>query len=123
MATELKRSKLIKLTAFHWGGMLLGAGILLALDQMGVLPRIGKEDEGAWALLWAGVFLLAMFLFAQFSTIFEKPSASDYAIASVMTALAIHQFVDNQYEGPVVLIIVGMGFILYALLKGRAKEA
>ena len=103
--------------AAMWAIILIWAGIVLLLGNMGVFD--GLEQIEAWSIgfLGAGVIVLLTAGFRLVVPAYRRPVGGNLIFAAILFGIGLGNIVGWIVIGPLVLIFIGLGILVTGLLR------
>jgi hypothetical protein len=117
------KEQLEYINAIYFGGVMVWAGIVFAVDSLGYLPKIGDSDAWSWIFIGAGLFSLIGNLIRQTSSSILNPSAFDYIFGAVLLAIGIGGFTSLYIALSLVLMLVGGAILFSAIFRPKKTKA
>jgi len=109
------------LNAGTWAVIIIWAGLVLLMDNLGLLARF--EIREAWGLIFlgAGVILLLEILVRLALPDYRRPLTGNiiFAIAALGGGLSILDLFDWQIIWAVALIAIGLGVLVQGIVRRR----
>lgn len=117
MTTKQKyseRKERLRLEGLWWAVVLIWAGIVFAVDSMGLVPQIGNASAWSWIFLGAGMVGVLGSSFRLISTDIPNPTTWDWVWGGICLTIGLGGFVTLNIFWPLILILVGT----FALVSG-----
>jgi CDP-diglyceride synthetase len=111
------------LGAVIWAAILIWAGLVLVAQNMGLLRGL-EGGARAWAiiLIGAGVIVLLEAVVRLSVPAYRRPIGGTLILGFILLAVGLENWLAWSMAWPVILIIIGVGLLLRALLPRRPKE-
>ena len=114
-----QKEKSRRLDAFYWAGALIWVGLVFWADSQGVLPQIGDSSAWTWIFLGGGVAGLLLNFYSYSSPTYANPTKGDYIWSGLLLLLGLGGLITFNIPWPLILILVGVVFLVKALLHHR----
>lgn len=93
----------------YWASVLIWAGVVVAADQLGVLPQMGRTNAWSWIFLGTGVLALVGSLLRSAAP--DRPdgiaSLWNYVWAAIMPILGLSPLAPVRIGFPLILLLIG----------------
>ena len=110
------------LGAAMWAVILIWAGLVLLVENMGLLAnlRIGDSRVEAWSiiLIGAGVILLLEIVIRLAMPTYRQPVGGTLVLAAVLVGMGLGNLFGWAVAWPLVLIVIGVALLLRGLIRG-----
>ncbi|KAB1187983.1 MULTISPECIES: hypothetical protein [Haloferax] len=109
--------------AFFWGGVVVIAGVLLAVDSLGALPQIAQGDIWSWLFVGVGAYALLLGAVRLSSPNYPNPTTDDYFWTAIFLLIGLGGFAGFTLTWPLVVVLFGLSILTKAFLSGRSAQA
>jgi len=110
------------LGAAVWAVILIWAGLVLLVENIGLFSRlrIGDQRVEAWPiiLIGAGVIFLIEIAIRLLVPAYRRPVGGSIVVAAVVIGVGLANLVGWNIGWAIVLIAVGVGLLLRGLMRG-----
>jgi hypothetical protein len=108
-----------RIETLFWGGLLLWVGLVFLAASAGSISFITMANAWKWVLIGAGVLALASNLFRSVSADYPNPGAWDWIFTAgfLIGGLSGFTSINFDYFWPIILIIIGGGVLVRALMN------
>jgi hypothetical protein len=112
-----ERKERSRLEAIWWAGALIWAGLVFAVDSLGLLPQIGESDAWTWVFLGAGLYGVLGSLYRVISPNSPNPIAWDYIWSGGLLIIGLAGMSPVDIFWPLILVLVGVVILAETLFQ------
>ncbi|MDY6875629.1 MAG: hypothetical protein SWK90_05425 [Chloroflexota bacterium] len=107
------------LGAATWAIILILAGCILLVANLGLVPFIGMANSWNWILLMAGALLLLQVLLRLMVPEWRRPVGGWLMLALIMLVSGTGAVMGLENTWPLILIAVGVALLVGGLLRPK----
>jgi len=113
------------LSAAGWAAVLIWAGIVLLLENLGLLGALTLAGRppvaGAWSLIvtGAGLIVLLLVLVRVLVPAYRRPVMGSLILGFILLAVGLGDILGTGVVWAVLLIFIGVVMLLRGMLRGR----
>jgi hypothetical protein len=107
------------LNAITWAAILIWAGVVLLVENAGLLARYEGWEAWSFILLGAGVIVLLKAVVSAAVPEYRRPVGGDIVLGFILIGVGLGDLVGWTVVGPLVLIAIGISILLRGMVGRR----